>query len=253
MYFSGGVRALFAEVKQDLVTVVRMLKSGRLEGQVVDETDADRLEEVGSRLILDAGDGTEAELEEANVERRQGANVEAGEALVDDAAAGGGAAGREGIGLVEGDGRGDAGVGAGVADGALEIGGEELEVGGEGGANAAHGGVDAAAGAGVGGIGAVVGAGYGATDIGAKADAADALEIVVAADGGAERREGAVGFGGEGVGGAGADGGVRQAAEVVRGDGGIDAGLRSGGDGKEGEGEDGEERDFSEVHAADSL
>ena len=59
--------------------------SSTLVGEVEDEAYADGLEEVGSGLVGDAGDGADAELGDANVHEGEDLEVEAGEALVGDA------------------------------------------------------------------------------------------------------------------------------------------------------------------------
>ncbi len=217
-----------------------------------DDADADGLEQVGAGLIGDAGDGADAELEDADIHEGQDFQIEAGEALVGDTVVDDDAAVLEREGSVEAGARGTATVGAGEADGALEIRGEELIAGGEGGTEAAHGGVEATAGSGGGGVGAVAGGGDGAAEVDTEADVADVAEVVVGAADAADGGEGSVGFGDEGVGGAVADGRVGQAAEVLSGDHAVDGALGVG-EGSKGEGQDGEERGLSKIHAAVSL
>ncbi len=221
-------------------------------GEVEDETDTDGLEEVGSGLVRDAGDGANAELCDTDVHDGKRAEVEAGEALVGNAVVDDDAAVLKGKGGVDAGIGGAAGVGAGKTDGPLDKGGKEFVAGGEGGAKTSHGGVEAAAGAGGGGVSTVGGGSDGAAEIDAEADAADIAEVVIGAASPADGGEGAICVGGEDVGGAAADGRVGKAAEVLGGDHAVDGSLGVG-EGSKGKGEDGEERGFSEIHAAVSL
>ena len=77
------------------------VRIGGLAGEVEDYADTDRLEEVGSGLVRDAGDAADAELDDANIHQGENLEGEAGEALVGDAMVDADAAVLEGEGSVE--------------------------------------------------------------------------------------------------------------------------------------------------------
>ncbi len=97
-----------------------------LVGEVEDEANADGLQEVGSGLVSDSRDGADAELGDANVHVGKNLEIEAGEALVGDAVVDDDAAVLERERAVEGGAGGLAAVGAGEADGSLDVGASSL-------------------------------------------------------------------------------------------------------------------------------
>ena len=155
--YRSGTKARFLRLRVELSVPKCPLFHERtaLIGEVEDDADADGLEQVRPGLIGDAGDAADAELHDADVHKGEDFEVKAGEALVGKAVVDDDAAVLEGESVIEAGSRGISAVGAGEAEGALDVGGKEFVLGGEGGAQATEGGVEAAAGAGGGGACAV--------------------------------------------------------------------------------------------------